>query len=317
MDIVNFSSPIFASSAHPDDMGQFLNRLKNEFRLLKVPYRLYGNLDGRFPVTTPVLGNFTADNIHKENESGMCEFIINCHGQWNNTDQSVFEGNSEKEKRVSFLNMDNINTALGLNPYYLDMWTCLNGFNMKNNLVTTALNGKCFGAFAATAIISNNGVDNKASPERMKYNNFYCFYYSYFKALYEGENRSGAFYQAQSAYAKALLANSGNIDPNANYQFNLCNLLTYHNFGVLEPNAAASLLINASPGVSAGTGTVRIGGSGAGSSAGLYDAAVTGGKIITSESLAFGQNTPLIAGLIFSGLTVQKLDIGRISLRLS
>ena len=60
------------------------------------------------------------------------------------------------------------------------------------------------------------------------------------KALHEGNTRGAAFFAAQKQYAAALIADSANgIRGERNYQFNLCNLLTYHNFGVLEPGFAA------------------------------------------------------------------------------
>ena len=66
-DLVNFSNPISAHKNHSDDMGRFLERADTEFRLLDVPCRLYGNLEGQYPVTTQVLGGFTRDNLSKEN----------------------------------------------------------------------------------------------------------------------------------------------------------------------------------------------------------------------------------------------------------
>lgn len=239
LDIVNFSNPIFASSKHIDDMGQFLNRMSKEFKLLKVPYRLYGNKKGDYPVTTKVLGDFTASNLTLENTKGMSEMIINTHGQWNNIDQTYFT--KGEEKRSSLVNMDNINQVLNKNVYYLDTWTCLNGYGMGNNLTTTALNGKAIGVFSATTIISNNGVNNLASVSKMKESNFYYFYYSYLKALNDGKTRHEAFFEAQKAYGNALMENSkkGIRSGEGNYQFNLNNLLAYHNFGVIEPNSSS------------------------------------------------------------------------------
>ena len=63
---MNFSNPIFAMKSHIDDMGHFLTRITDEYKI-KLNYRLYGNLDGQYPVTTKVLGNFTAVNLKKEN----------------------------------------------------------------------------------------------------------------------------------------------------------------------------------------------------------------------------------------------------------
>jgi len=243
--LVNFSNPIFNSKSHIDDMGTFLNRMNSEFGLLDVDYRLYGNLDGDVPVTTKVLGGFTKENLSKENDAGVMELLINTHGQWNNIDQCIFVDG--EEQRISFLNMDDINSVLDGDPYYLDCWTCQNGFGMQDNLTTTALNGKCVGMFSATAIISNNGVDCRASVEKMKQSNFYYFYYSYLKALNEGMSRSQAFCAAQQAYASALVEDSVNgiRSGEGNYQFNLCNLLAYHNFGVLEPLASAMVMSDA------------------------------------------------------------------------
>ena len=236
--LVNFSNPIFAQKEHSDDMGGFLQRITGEFKI-KLNYRLYGNKDGQYPVTTKVLGNYTATNLKKENKKGTVEFVINSHGQRNNIDQATFSNN--KEKRKSFINSDNINSTLSSNYYYLDLWTCNNGYEMRDNLVTTALNGKCIGAFASTSIISNNGVDNKASLSRMKKSNFYYFYYNYFKALGTGNSRTTSFYKGQKAYAQALVTESKKkINYNANYQFNMYNLLCYENFGVISSNPVIS-----------------------------------------------------------------------------
>lgn len=236
-DLVNFSNPIFAQKTHTDEMGRFLTRADKEFHLLDVPYRLYGNLDGQYPVNSNVLGGFTKENLAKENDAGPMELLINSHGQWNNIDQCIFE--NDTEKRISFLNMDTINTVLDGNAYYLDCWTCLNGYDMANNLTTTALNGKCVGIFSATTVISNNGVNCDASLADMAKSNFYYFYHQYLKALQDGQSRSAAFCSAQQAYGKALVADSANgIRGDGNYQFNLYNLLAYHNFGVIEPSAA-------------------------------------------------------------------------------
>lgn len=237
-DLVNFSNPVGSFAKHTDDMGRFLNRMSGEFHLLDVPYRLYGNLDGQYPVTTKVLGGFTRDNLSKENSKGPMELLINSHGQRNNIDQCVFEGG--KEKRSSFLNTDTIDSALDGNPYYLDCWTCLTGYGMADNLTTAALKGKCVGAFSATADISGNGANCDASLSDMAKSNFYYFYYQYLKALHEGQTRSAAFCAAQQAYGEALIKDSANgvRAGEGNYQFNLYNLLTYHNFGVIEPSAA-------------------------------------------------------------------------------
>ena len=239
--LVSFSNPIFATSNHTDDMGYFLNRLCKEFGIDLGEYRLYGNQLGQYPVTTDVLGGFTADNLSMENGQDVCEFIISTHGQKTNVDKCWFENG--QEKRESLMNMDTINEILGENPYYLNLWTCNNGEAMKDNLTTAALNGKAVGVFSVTHIISNNGVNNQASLQTMTQSNFCYFYLHYLKALSEGVSRSDAFFAAQQAYGNALAVDSQNgIRVEGNYQFNLYNLLGYHNFGVLEPNDAFSCI---------------------------------------------------------------------------
>ena len=238
LDIVNFSNPIFPSKNHIDDMGLFLERMDWEFGLLDIPYRLYGNLEGQYPVDRSVLGGFKAENMAAENQKAMVEFIINTHGQWNNIDSAIFVNG--EEQRISLVNMDNINAVLADNPYYLDAWTCQGGYGMENNLTTTALQGSCVGMFSATAILSNNGVNWRSSLKDMARSNFYYFYYNYLKALHEGSTRSQAFFSAQKAYGTALAEDSRlPLRGEGNYQFNLYNLLAYHNFGVIDPNAAA------------------------------------------------------------------------------
>lgn len=237
-ELVNFSNPIFRQTVHTDDMGTFLNRMNKEFGILDIPYRLYGNKLGAYPVTTATAGGFTAEELAAENAAGIAEFLINSHGQWNNIDKCYFHGDTEI--RESLINMNTINAVLDENPYYLNVWSCNNGEMMQNNLTTTALNGQCVGMFAATTGISGNGADCNASLSKMAQSNFYYFYYHYLKALHEGKPRGTAFFTAQAAYATALMADSANgIGFDGNYQFNLCNLLTYHNFGVLEPGFAA------------------------------------------------------------------------------
>lgn len=124
---------------------------------------------------------------------------------------------------------------------------------MVNNLTTTALKGNCVGMFSATTVISNNGVDCTASVADMANSNFYYFYYSYLKALHEGASRSQAFFLAQQAYANALIEDSADgITWASNYQFNLCNLLAYHNFGVLESNVAVVAMTQHSGSIGSG-----------------------------------------------------------------
>lgn len=235
---VNFSNPIFAQENHSDDFGYFLKeKIDKEFNILSSnEYKLYGNKQGTYPVNTNVLGDFTKENIAKENKEGIKELIINTHGQWNNIDQAIFTSKDMKsEKRISFLNNSNINTVLSENFYDLDLWTCLNGYNLEDkNIVHEAMaKGKAMSAMAASSIISNNGVHNNVSLEEMKKDNFYYFYFNYFYNRALGKSRSESFSLSQQAYAEEIMKNRGTL-LDGNYQFNLINVLSYHYFGLIE-----------------------------------------------------------------------------------
>lgn len=235
---VNFSSPIFASSQHSDDMGYFMReRLDKDFNILSSSeYRLYGNKQGAYPVQTDVIGDFIKENIGEENKNGINEFIINSHGQWNNIDQCVFTTkDASSEERISFLNNNNINDVLSNNYYDLDLWNRSNANNLDDtNLVHEAMsNGKCVSTMAASSLISNNGVHNDVSLADMKKNNFFYFYYNYFYNRASGKGRSESFYQAQKAYPQEILKNT-DMMLDGNYQFNLHNVLSYHYLGLLE-----------------------------------------------------------------------------------
>lgn len=238
LDLVNFSNPIFAQEDHSDDMSEFLKRMDDEFALLDVAYRLYANLDGDYPVTADVMGGFTAENMSAENKKNVMELLINAHGTWDAVYHTAFENGRQIDTEL--LNEGNINTILGNKLYYLDTWSCSLGGDMRDNLTTEALNGKCVGVFSATVYMSNNGVKWNVPLDEMEKSNFFYFYYCYLKALHEGCGRSEAFFKAQQSYGHALIADSVNgLRGEGNYQFGLYNLLAYHNFGVLEPNVIA------------------------------------------------------------------------------
>lgn len=236
--LINFSNPIFSNTSHNDDMGYFISeQLDKNFGILdSKTYKLYGNKQGKFPITTPVLGDFTKDNLSQVNKQGPMHLFINSHGQFNNIDQAIYQTEeANSEKRISFLNNNDINKVLSQNYYTLTTWTCNNAWNLdKNNLIYKALKeGKCIDAFASTALISNNGVNNKAGLEQMKKNNFYYFHYTFYEKLTRGYSRTDSFLAAQQAYATESLNNT-NLLGEGNYQFNLNNLLTYHHLGLID-----------------------------------------------------------------------------------
>ncbi|QUH30003.1 S8/S53 family peptidase [Vallitalea guaymasensis] len=87
--LVDFSSPIFNYEIHNDDTGILLNRMEKFQLINKDDYRLYGNMLGKYPVQTQVLGDFSKENLKKENELGIMNLTINSHGQWDNVDQYI------------------------------------------------------------------------------------------------------------------------------------------------------------------------------------------------------------------------------------
>lgn len=236
LQLVSFANPIFAQKDHSDDMSWFLdNRIKKEFDILSSKeYSSYGNLEGDFPVNGKVKGDFTAENMQKENQKGISDFLITSHGQKTNIDKAIFVNG--KEKRISTLNTNNINTMLGSNYYNLMTWTCNNAEGLDTgNLAYKALaDSKAVNVFAATAVLSNNGVNNKASLTKMKKNNFYYFYYSFMKYYYGGMNRSDSFWLAKRDYTESILYNSKELLGEGNYQFSLHNVLTYEHLGLLR-----------------------------------------------------------------------------------
>ncbi len=317
LEIVNFSNPIFADKNSTDNFGEFMKRAETEFKIIDKACRYYGNQKGEYPVSYAVLGGFEKKNLKKENQNGILEFIINSHGQRDNIDNAWFE--KGEEKRESLVNMKNINEVFSGFPYYLDCWTCSNGYGMEKNLTTTALNGKCVGMFSATEIISNNGVDCFASLKNMAHTNFYYFYYHYLKALHEKSSRSEAFFTAQSEYAASLLKDVENREAEREsnaIQFNLYNLLVYHNFGVLEPNAAATAVCD-TVGVISQSGNsvekirlIQNGSGGVGASGNLVSEGNPVGKD-RSASFKIQNNNSNTCNLKIKSIKVQALDNGQ------
>lgn len=154
-------------------------------------------------------------------------------GNWNNFDRTTFV--NEKENRESIINNENINQVLGKNYYNLLAISCSAAQDMNtDNITYKALTGKGINVFAATSGLSMNGMNVKKYYPDIKKNNFSYFYYTYFRNHYKlGKNMTESFYQAQKMYAKAILSNSAHLIGDANYQFNLNNLLTYEHFGLL------------------------------------------------------------------------------------
>lgn len=232
--VINFSNPILLEEYPPvDDMGYFIkNKIDYENGYLTSnQYRLYGLLEGYNKVVGSVSGGFERDNIEKENKNGIIDLLINCHGENDKFIKTIFNDNSYgNKKETSFMDRSNINDILKHNYYTLTAWSCLNAEGLNDqNIIYDILNCKCIDAIAATTIISNNGTDNRVSFEQSKRNNFYCFFYEFFKSRKEGYSRSQSFFNAQKQYASAII-NHKNMDL---FQYHVLNLLGYHYLGLL------------------------------------------------------------------------------------
>lgn len=232
--IISFSNPILAELPIVDDMGYFIRRkMDKECGYLKSDqYKTYGVLDGYYKVTSKVDGDFIKENIEKENKNGIMNLFINCHGEKDKFIKTVFENeNIGSQKMTSFMDRSNINSILKHNYYTLTAWCCLISESLDDqNIVYDMLRYKCVDAIAPTTIISNNGTNNMDSFAESKKNNFYCFFYEFFKSLNSGYSRSQSFYNAQKVYADAVLSHM--------YmefvQYHILNLLGYHYLGLIH-----------------------------------------------------------------------------------
>ena len=254
--VVDFSSPIFPSKLHVDDTGILLNRLSNEFKTVNSKsYRLYGNQQGLYPVTTNTAGDFSKESLIKENSAGICNFTINSHGQVNNIDKYIVDydknldkypdkaqikklGDSSSEFRQSLINIDNINTVLSSNYYNLFSRSCLNAWNLdEKNIIHEAMaKGLMITAIANSSVNSNNGIDVTVNLDKFKKNNPAYNYLIYLSSLFSGNSGSKSFYTAKAAYAQEVLKNRSLTSGYGNYQFQLHNVLVQTYLGLLEYN---------------------------------------------------------------------------------
>lgn len=236
-----FSSSIFRYGQAPavDDLAYFLERAQNEWKILSSA-NLYTNQKGSFLSPAKVLGDIEIDTLKAENAAGVTEFFILGHGAENRVVRTFFAEDGTESQEVLFT-FEQIPEIFSANPYYLNFHSCSVAEGMDFNMIRTALNNGCLGSFAATATMANNGVSCTASVDEMKESsNFFYFYYAYLNAVHGGATRSQGFFEAQRNMAAALeiYAKQG-IRPSANYQFGYHNLLTYTNFGILEPETDA------------------------------------------------------------------------------
>lgn len=237
-EVVNFSSPGFATETHRDDFGYFLReRVDKEFHILSsADYQLYGNKQGKYPIKTEVLGDYSIANLKKENKSGIKEFVINTRGNQNALEQVIYTStDTGSEKRIPFLTSANINIVLAQHFYDLDLWSGANARDLNDSSIVyqAMAKGKCVSAIGTSSSLHVAGADNQASLQAMKNSNLYYFYLTYFYNRALGETRSKSFSIGQYAYAQESLKHK-DIEASANYIHSLTNVLSQHYLGVLE-----------------------------------------------------------------------------------
>ena len=238
--VVNFSSPIFASSTSGDDFGYFIkNRLDQEFNILSPDqYRLYGNLMGYYPVSTEVLGDFNSTNLSIENDAGIMNLVINSHGQWNNIDRAYYtSADSSSGEGESFINNENVNEVLDNNYYNLFQWTCWGASELSPGSIDQLMisEGKAINIVSSSYLASNNGMDVYASLNDLQRNNGISLFYGVMKGLYYNNySWSESFTNAIRNYIKSNLGLSEITTGNGNYQFNMNNALMFTHYGLIE-----------------------------------------------------------------------------------
>ncbi len=230
-------APIFTNSSHRpysiDDNAYFLKRARDEWNLID-DLALYGNLDGAFPVRYEVSGNVLPEIWTQESDDNLCEYYFCGHGYSNHILQTI-TAEDRTQTTNPILTTETINTYLNQKPYFLNMISCMTAMNLKNNIVSEAMMGRCIGAFAATSEISNQNVDCGAPLTRMQNGGtYFSHYYYYLYARNAGYSRSEAFLYGQQAVVRAL---SENIDVLESWQYqpSCNNLLCWQNLGLIDP----------------------------------------------------------------------------------
>lgn len=237
--LINFSNPIFANSKHNDDYSYFIANILYKSNIVD-DYQLYGNMKGIYPVSTPIEGDFTKENLEIENKKGTYNFVINSHGQDNNIDRAYYTSkDSSSEKRESFINSDNINEILSSNYYNWFQWTCWGASKLNNqNMIYEMLsNGKAINVIGASYLLFNNGINVYDNYPNLLGSNPISLFYSTINGIYEENLPWGeSFWKAKKTYIESTLSDKI-CSGEGNYQFNLSNALIAHYFGILNrPN---------------------------------------------------------------------------------
>ncbi|MDR1354618.1 MAG: hypothetical protein LBJ38_03730 [Oscillospiraceae bacterium] len=214
----------------PDDIGYFVReRLDKEFALIKKPYKIFGNSVGVFPIV-PRDGDFLLENVIKENQDGVKNFIIRSHGYKTRIRHSITHEGATKRTQYKFLDTSNVNEAFKYNYYTLNSCACYIARDMDDrNFLHEIMTGNCMNALATTSILSHNEDVKDAPLEELGNNNLFFFHYKFFQNLNKGLSRPESFSLAKADYARAILQHQDQY----NYQYNLHNVVAYHYFGLI------------------------------------------------------------------------------------
>lgn len=250
--ICSFSNPVspytYKDKGWKDDLNVLVKNCAEEFDIIDDNYRMFGNLQGDYIGDTKVEGDFIPENLTLTNKQDSYEYMIYTHGQENNIDRTIFDG--DNGKRISLINSETINTILSDNYYYFDSLTCTNGAQLRNNIIETALMGNCVGAFAASCDLSWGaekgtikyfGSKNASDLEDC---GFYYFIYEYLYNLSKGYSRSDSFFKAKQSSLIKMISLQDEKSYKMIFNLNTSNNIFYQNFGIFETNFIGNLLTN-------------------------------------------------------------------------
>ena len=235
---ISVASPIFPVGWYPvasDDFGYFLMRARDEWGLVN-DLRMYGTTEGVCASTLELDGSCNArDWAHLTNDN-LCEIYHDSHANKIALLETVFFGKSKSDYHCEeILYAGTINGTLKGKPYFLNTNGCDPAKDMEGSIVNAALRGRCVGAFASTSLMNNVDVDCMISEEEYAegYTKF-SFYYEYLSAKADGKSRAESFLAGQRQISTSLTEKFAELHPNS-FQSNLNNLLSFHNFGLIDP----------------------------------------------------------------------------------
>jgi len=235
---ISVSSPILPVGWYPvamDDTGYFLMRARDEWKLID-NLRMYGTTEGVYASSLTLDGSCDTENWAPLTHKGICEIYHDSHAGPNVLLQTIFDGRSINDYHCEeVLKTQTVNSVLDGLPYFLNTSGCEPAKEMTGNIITTALLGRCVGAFASTTLVGNVEIDCMLSDEEyvQGYTKF-SLLYGYLHAKQAGKTRARAFHAGQRQVALSLKENAGEVAVSS-FQSNLNNLLGFHNFGIIDP----------------------------------------------------------------------------------